>query len=282
MAEIVPVEMPAWERAEFSEYRLESGFAYPTKEVVIEASEQQRLHQCCGITADIFQNQVDPALLSRLPIVMLSNTIVATMPGWGQVHIVHHIEQHRPIRLGERLIMAGTVAEPLEHPRGFVAMSNWIYRDEAGDIAFEVRPEVLLLDAARATAAKPSSKSGGAPIDALAYEDVGEKVCTPATTVRYCEGTYNRVHDDIKVAKKLGFRAPIIAGTQTMNFLMEPIFSHSKAPRISLRIRFMRPVFWDDTLVIQAARSSGVFKCVRAMNAQKKCVADCAIEFLKQ
>lgn len=85
---------------------------------------------------------------------------------------------------------------------------------------------------------------------ARGYEHLLTKRCTPEATVGYCQGSNNPIHSDVTVAQQFGFRAPILAGTQTMSFLLEPLYRHYAPQAFSLTIRFMRPAFWDDVLTM--------------------------------
>ncbi len=63
---------------------------------------------------------------------------------------------------------------------------------------------------------------------------------------------------------------------QTVNFLLEPVYRGQPPDTLALHIRFLRPVFWDDALVIEGfTDDSGALQAARALNADGKCVADC-------
>ena len=257
------------------QYRAEAGFRYPSHEIVIPADEQRRLHRCCDIPPQVYGGIADPTLVSHLPIILLAETIRQSRRGWGQVHIVHRIRQHRPIALGEPLLMSGEIESLQDHARGEVIKSVWRYADAAGGIPFEVEPDVLMVNPAAET--RRSNKKAAMVDDDGDYRVVSSKQCTPETTLEYCAGTENLIHIDAKYAQGFGFRAPIIAGTQTMNFLIEPVYRLAQPQALASTIRFMRPVFWDDTLSIEGAGDDGRFHLLRAVNGEGMCVADCAI-----
>lgn len=259
----------------FREYPIEPGFAYPEQIISIDVAEQRRLHGYCDIEPGLFGNTADPSLVSRLPIVMLSNTIVVQRPRWGQVHTVQRIEQRRPVATGEALNLYGTIDRCAPHPRGEIMKSTWRYIDACNKTVLVVRPDVLMIDpdGGSATAKKPGVAEAGAESSLL-----WSKTCTPEKTVGYCEGTFNPIHDNPKVANSFGFRAPIIAGTQTMSFLLEPIYRRAAVDTLDVTIQFRRPVFWDDVLGIEAVENPQGYSYIRASNADGKVVADCTIE----
>jgi acyl dehydratase len=261
---------------ESSQYSLDTGFRYPDKTVVITEEEQRRLHGWCDLDREIFGNVADPSLVGRLPVVMTSNTIISCRPDWGQVHTTHRIIQHRPILLGESLRVSGENIDLVPHARGEVLQSAWRYFDADGEVPFEVRPDGLLIDPMYES--KRGDKRISRDFNRPEYVHVLTKQCTPEATVGYCEGTNNPIHSDVHIAKEFGFRAPIIAGTQTMSFLLEAVYRTRSPTSISLTINFKRPVFWDDELtVVMADREAGV-QHIEAINSAGKCVADCLVD----
>ncbi len=253
----------------YENFPLDPGFCFPTLEVSISAGEQQRLHGYCDIAPAVFGPSADPALVSRLPIVVVAHTILAQRPGWGPVHLVQRIVQHRRIALGETLQLRGEVGEISVHPRGERMSSSWRYHAADGECVFEVLPQVLMIDpAGRANAGQRAAAESN-----QIWQQVGRKQCTPASTLGYCEGTRNPVHLDPEVAQRFGFRAPIIAGTQTMSFLLEALYRARRPDALDLSMRFLRPVFWDDALTLEANGTGEDLTEVRARNAAGKEVA---------
>ena len=272
---------------EYADYRLEAGFHYPERHISISSAEQQRLHGWCDMAPEVFGEVADPSLVGRLPVVMIADTIAACRVGWGQVHTIHRITQRRPIRLGETLTLQGVIDGLEPHPRGQVLKSTWRYIDSDGETPFEVKPDGLMIDPTFESK-RPQIKSQTEITKREAeqeYEHVLTKHCSPEATVGYCQGSNNPIHSDVAVAQQFGFRAPILAGTQTMSFLLEPLYRHFAPQAFSLTIGFMRPVFWDDVLAIEATKKGkqgAYFGHIKAANADKKCVADCVVENLRE
>ncbi|MFT4585283.1 MAG: hypothetical protein ACI915_004884 [Gammaproteobacteria bacterium] len=261
---------------ESSGFRLEVGFRFPERNVVIDREEQTRLHHWCDIEPAVFGDVADPALVTRLPVVMVANTIVAQRPDWGQVHTTHRVLQRRPILLGESLTLTGTIDGFVPHPRGEILQCSWVYQDANGEVALEVYPEALLIDPTikpKQSAVKTRAKS-----QAEKTKHLFTKRCTPQATAGYCEGTSNLIHLDLAAAQRFGFRAPIIAGTQTMSFLLEAIYRGRSPHALALTIGFRRPVFWDDELAIVVTERENGSQYIQALNNTKKCVTDCLVE----
>ena len=259
-----------------SDFRLEVGFRFPVKSVVVDREEQTRLHRWCDIEPSVFGDVADPALVTRLPVVMVANTVVAQRPEWGQVHTTHRMLQRRPILLDESLALTGVIDGFIVHPRGEIMQCSWFYQDANGEIALEVYPEALLIDPAL-TAQRAGANERAKP-QVEQTKHLFTKRCTPQATAGYCEGTKNPIHLDLEAAQRFGFRAPIIAGTQTMSFLLEAIYRAHSPHALALTICFRRPVFWDDELAIVVTERDDGSQYIQALNNAQKCVADCLVE----
>ncbi|MEQ8492712.1 MAG: MaoC/PaaZ C-terminal domain-containing protein, partial [Gammaproteobacteria bacterium] len=120
---------------------------------------------------------------------------------------------------------------------------------------------------------------GAAAHDAPDDEILAEHQCTPETTLGYCAGSSNLIHLDPDYARGFGLRAPIIAGVQTINFLLSPLYRARRPQALAFRVRFLRPVFWDEALTVRGRRdSAGALVATRAVNADGRSVADLVVE----
>ncbi|MCP5199844.1 MAG: hypothetical protein H6977_07515 [Gammaproteobacteria bacterium] len=252
-------------------HRAEVGYVYPAQDVTITADEQRRLHGWCDIAPEVFGDSADPTFVGRPPILLNTATIRASRPGWGPVHLLQRVHQARPIALGETLTLHGRVTALEPHPRGTLLCSRWEYRDAGGATPFVVEPEVLMLDPAAVPVRRPRPADSAESGD---WEPLARHQCTPETTLGYCAGSSNLIHLDPDYARGFGLRAPIIAGMQTVNFLVAPLYREAAPAAFDLRIAFERPVFWDDALAISGRRDgAGRLVAVRAQNAEGKTVA---------
>ena len=252
-------------------YRTEVDYEFPVFEIVVTPEEQRRLHGHCDIADSVYGEFADPTFIARDPITLNAQTILANHPERAPVHTVHRIEQRRPVRLGEVLRMSGRVTAIGDHPKGWTMTSIWEYRDDAGEIAFVVTPDVLMIDPDRASSPGSPKRS----LEQVRFETLTRKQCTPETTLGYLEGSNNKIHLDPDTARSFGFRAPIIAGNQTVNFLMEAVYRNGLPDTFSVEARFLRPVFWDDAIDIEGRRDvDGSISELRATNSDGKTVAD--------
>jgi acyl dehydratase len=261
-------------------YRIEAGFEFPSETLTVTAAEQRRLHDWCDIPAARYGGSADPTFLARRPILLNTASMAAARPEVGKVHIVHHLVQHRAIALDTPMTMTGRFTEIADYPRGWIAHSVWDFRTNDGASVLTVEPQVMMIDPERARQPGEGGKAAAKPAeDASGFEGLTHKQCTPETTCGYCEGTRNLIHIDPDHAKGFGFRAPIIAGNQTVNFLLEALALDRAPETFDVTIRFRRPVFWDDTLDIEGRRGAdGTLVTIRAVNGDGKVVADCRVD----
>jgi acyl dehydratase len=256
-------------------YRTEVGYKYPVFDVMVSDVEQRRLHGYCDIAETVYGDFVDPTFVARDPILLNTQTVLANHPERAPVHIVHRLEQLRPIRLGETLKMHGRVSEIGDHPKGWTLTTIWEYRDEAGEIVFVATPDVLMIDPERSENGRKRDEERKLEGEEDTFEVLTRKNCTPETTLGYCEGSTNKIHLDPETAQSFGFRAPIIAGNQTVNFMMEGVCRNGLPDQLSIEARLLRPVFWDDTVDVQGrANKVGRLSDVRVINGDGKTVAD--------
>lgn len=261
-------------------YRVEPGYVFPEEPIHLEASEQRRLHGHCGIPDDRYGGTCDVGLLARRPILLNTAAIQACRPGVAPVHTVQRIRQHMPVSLGETLSLRGEYVAVDEARRGYVARSRWQYRRGDGTVVLTVEPDVLLVDADR----KPQKGSGSrrpdaAPAELQAnWETLARKECTPDSTCGYCLNTTNLIHTDPDTARRFGFRAPIIAGNQTVNFVLEALALQARPRSFDIEVRFRKPVFWDEGIDIQGRHGpDGKLAEIRVVNDQGVVVADATV-----
>jgi acyl dehydratase len=262
------------------ELQVEAGYVFPTELRTITAAEQRRLHGHCAIPPERYGDWVDPALLARRPITFNTASMQRCRPEVGKVHTVHHIQLHAPLRLDAPYTLAGRFTEIADHPRGWVAHSVWDYADAEGRPVMTVRPQVMMVDPTRVEpdGAKRSQRPPPPAPSEEGFELLTEKQCTPEDTLGYCQGSDNLIHLDMAYANEFGFRAPIIAGNQTVNFLMEALALDGAIAALDVTVRFKRPVFWDDAIAVWGKRGEdGNLTAVLAVNGDGKRVAECAV-----
>ena len=240
------------------------------------------MHACCDIPNGRWGDRVDPGLLAHEPFRLMGRRASAQHPGWGYVGMGHRIRMLAPVRLGDPLEMTGTVTAVEPAARGTVLRAAFAFAVPDGACRLVIEPEALMLDPARAG---ERSESGRAPAEESAgFAPVATKVLTPDAVRGYCADNDNRAHTDPEHARSLGFRAPIAAGNQLVNFHLDALALLLGRPpeALDVEIRFRRPVFWDETLTVEARRDEdGLPSALRLCNGAGKVASTCAVRALR-
>ena len=257
------------------------GQAFPTARIAVSPERQRMMHACCGIPPERWGDRVDPGLLAHEPFRLMGRRVSTCRPGWGYVGMGHRIRMRAPVRLGEPLEMSGTVTGVEPIARGTILRASFAFAPPGGACRLLIEPEALMLDPART--ARP--EGGRAPADdAAGFEPVAMKVMTPEAVRGYCVDNENHAHTDPDHARRLGFRAPIAAGNQLVNFHLDALALLLGRPpeALDVEIRFRRPVFWDETLTVEARRDEdGLPSALRLCNGAGKVASTCAVRALR-
>ncbi len=268
--------------AEKPRYEIRPDWHFPTVEMTVAADRQRELHGYCDIPRERWGDLVDPTFLARHPIKVIGNALFACHPERGYVHMVHRIRQFLPVRLGEPVTVSGrfTAVDPV--PRGWMMKAAFDYRLGDGRLAMTVEPEALMADPTRMPPPgerKPrAAGSAAGDANAAAFSVLTRKQLTPEKVLGYCGDTDNRIHTDPDYARGFGFRAPIAAGNQIVNLLLEALALEGAPERIDVEIRFLRPVFWDEAIAVAGRRGAdGRVIELRALKADGKIASSCAV-----
>lgn len=239
---------------------VEAGAEFTAETLDIAADYQTAMLEFSEIDPDLYKGEVDPGLLARRPISLIGSALFDQHPERGYVHTVQSIECRLPAPAGEPIAMTGRFGRVEDHPRGWMMHADFEFRRADGELALIVSPSALMADPARNTTAP--AKSGPAPspeerradLASEGWTVVGRKTCTPERVVGYCGRTRNLIHTDPAYAQSFGFRAPITAGNQMVEWHLEAARLAKLGGRFEGQVRLERPVFWDDALEIMTRR----------------------------
>jgi acyl dehydratase len=222
------------------------GYQYQDRHMTVEAAEQQRLLELCGIDPEIYGAHIDPAGFISLAIQEgVRNRIHAN----GTVNMVQSLAQHRPMRLGEPLTAGGRITEVEEVPRGRVATSETWFAGADGRRALTSGRKSLRPDPARVGTRGAGEKDQPVIADAGRLRELARYTLVAEKVAAY-SGPHNPIHFDPAAAKRGGFRAPIIGGGQGVRFLTAEIWRRYRPREIALEIYFRRPIFWDESVAV--------------------------------
>ncbi|MFN4090668.1 MAG: hypothetical protein ACK4QW_16715 [Alphaproteobacteria bacterium] len=273
-----------------SGHEVRAGYRFPTDTIVVDEAEQRRMHGYCDIPAERWGDRIDPTFLARYPIRVIGNALFSCHPDRGYVHMMHRIRQLAPVTLGEAITVDGWFVAVDPVPRGWMMKGMFEYRRTGGELVMVVEPEALMADPTRmpppgAAKAGPGNNGGAkapgtGPADgsAAGFAAIHTKTFTPEKVVAYSGKGRNPIHDDPEHAQAMGFRAPIVAGNQLINQLLEPLAMGGRPERFDVDVRLRRPVFWDEAVTVEGRRdASGALAATRLVKSDGRVASDCTI-----
>lgn len=231
-----------------SDKPLDLDFEYPVFDVCIDPELQNTKLACCDIGPDVFGDYVDITHYAM-------ETIMAAKRGGasinGSVHVTQYFEQRAPIKLGERITLKGEVTQVEDVPKGSLVTSRFEAMRAGGEIPLILERTSLRVDASRATAGASTKK----PLQAEAprLTELSRLPLQPEKVAQYSAEGDNLIHSDPDVARQFGFRAPIAAGLMAVRFMMAHLWRTGPVSTLKMSIRFRRPMFWDEELILNGA-----------------------------
>ncbi|MDA7784982.1 hypothetical protein N8944_03850 [Pseudomonadales bacterium] len=237
------------------------GFNYLPNTVAVTAAHQIDKLLACGIDAEIFAGQVDPAFFIGIAIHAGINSGISAE---GNINMLQSLRMHRPVLLGEELEVKGQIVAVTEVPRGLRVDTDVWFEDTHGQRVISAPRTSLRPDPQRAESKnhsagvtdKDNDKGAGErpqPVvdDLSALEFLSSYQLTPEGVRAYSmEG--NSIHYEMEPAQKAGFRAPLIGGGMGVHFLMAELWQAHKQSggpeAFDAEIYFRRPIFWDDAV----------------------------------
>ena len=237
------------------------GFNYLPNTVAVTAAHQIDKLLACGIDAEIFAGQVDPAFFIGIAIHAGINSGISAE---GNINMLQSLRMHRPVLLDEALMVKGQILAVTEVPRGLRVDTDVWFEDTHGQRVISAPRTSLRPDPQRAESKnhsagvtdKDNDKGAGErpqPVvdDLSALEFLASYQLTPEGVRAYSmEG--NSIHYEMEPAQKAGFRAPLIGGGMGVHFLMAELWQAHKQSggpeAFDAEIYFRRPIFWDDAV----------------------------------
>ena len=218
------------------------GFEFKADTVVV-TDEQQRLKLgACGLDAEIFGKFVDPSFYIGLGIHAGINNGISAQ---GNVNMLQSLKQHKPVLLGQSLVVKGYIKKVTEVPRGKTVDTEVWFETVDGARAITASRRSLKPDPAKIGERGAGSRPDPVieEVDVLSILDHGQ--LTPEMVKGYSsEG--NSIHYEMEAANKAGFRAPLIGGGMGVHYFMATFWKSQQPRQFDLDIYFRRPIFWDD------------------------------------
>jgi MaoC like domain len=234
------------------------GLKFQDRAMTVDAAEQERLLRLCGIDPAVFGDKIDPACFISLAIQEgVRNRVHAN----ATINMVQRLLQHRQMTLGEKLTVGGEILDMEDVPRGRVATSEVWFSGEDGKRALTAGRKSLRPDASKVGLRGAGERPPPVVDDVARLREMNRYTLKPEDVKAY-SGPHNPIHFDPDVAKRNGYRAPIMGGTQCVRFLSAEIWRRFKPHTLDLDIYFRRPLFWDDTFSVMVDEEKGEWKAI--------------------
>ncbi len=234
------------------------GLTYRDRNMTVAAQDQRRLLTLCGIDPAVFDGHIDPAAFITLAIQEgVRNRVHAN----GTVNLAQRLVQHRPLTLNEPLTVSGQILDVQEVPRGRVVTSETWFCGADGQRALTTGRLSLRPGVDMASASGTGEKPAPVITDVSVLTALETATLTPEGVTAYT-GPENPIHFDPEVARRKGYRAPIVGGGQCVRFLTAAIWRRLAPRTLGLEIFFRRPVFWDETATVMADERDGQWTAI--------------------
>ena len=227
---------------------LTEGFIFGPVVFAVERAFQERKHCAAGIETAMFGNCADLTFLGHGALKAIDASGISMV---GQVHMTQRFHQHHAVRLDEQLRVNGVVSRVQDVPRGRQVFCTFEYRRSDGTMVCDVERSGLRPGSNVERGPGRSASSPNAAVGDGGFDDVSVHQLSPEGVAGYSDNTLNPIHNDPDVAARFGFRAPIAAGLMGIHFYMAHIVRSGLPDRLEMDVRFLRPMFWDDRLVLQ-------------------------------
>lgn len=221
--------------------RMEAGRRFASTRVTVEAATQARCLAAVGLDPASFGAQAAPAMLGNEAYRALRAAGVS-IDGWLETDV--HFDQAAPARLGEPLSLEFHVAEGEPHPRGWRLRLVFAFaRPHAAPL---LRFAVGAIQSEPREAPARGTESAEDPRAGL--QRAASVQLTPRKVLDFSSYVGNEIHLDPAFARRQGFRAPVAQGLMTTALMTGALQAARPYRRLDARVRYLRPVFWDDAV----------------------------------
>ncbi len=235
-----------------------AGLRYPERVLSVEAAEQDQLLTICGIDPAIYQGMIDPVVFITMAI---REGVRNGVSSNGAVNMQQKLIQHRPMRLGEPLTVNGGILGVEAVPRGTVATSECWFSGADGERALSSFRKSLRPDPAKAAVRGTGSKPEPVIKTLEGLKEVARFTLTPEQVTAFSKPG-NALHFDPEVARRSGYRAPIMGGSQSVRYLSAEIWRHFRPRILDVEIYFLRPIFWDERFSVMVEETNDRWQAI--------------------
>lgn len=222
-----------------------SGFTYAPRVVRHDRAYQAERLRAADVDPALYGEQAEAGLFGLACFDAMTG---AGLDIDGYVFLGQTYRQIMPVALGTSLTLGGHVRRLHAVRRGIVAQEIYFLHDQTGRLCLETALTGLLADppggfGAGRPEAPPLPRRIALPEDG--WVQVAEKQITPDKVRAFSQDVGNEIHFDVDLARHHGFRAPLAQGIMSAVWLMSALAAAAPPARFNVRVRYLRPVFWD-------------------------------------
>lgn len=247
------------------------GFELAEWQTVVDAKRQGQYHATAGVDGGLYGDVVDASVLAND---CLHGARPKEALGATRLHAGVRVRQSAPAPLGAPLTVRANVAGLEPAPRGTYISIDFSFGLADGSTPIRIDHRSLILDPPGEGAARKSSAAKPKPPADEGFRPLGDIQLTPDMVSGYSfEFPHLTGHHDPEAAAEIGMRAPIAQGLMGFTILLAARMRLGPAKTFDVEARFLRPVFWDDALRLEARGDD----MLRAINAAGKPVSTVAV-----
>lgn len=249
---------------------LYAGYRFDETTVTRTKAYQEAKHAACAVDTKLFGARADPILFAQ------DCYRIMNEQGWqidGMVHTEQRIRQARPVLIGEPLTVRAWIEAFDPVPRGRMLHRVFEFMGQDGGVAVVSEILGIVPDPDRMGTGN-KSKAGARPDPREGMEKLTKKTMTPDDVTGFSADAGNLIHFSTEFAEAAGYRMPLAQGLQTMVWMGGALAADGLTDELTLTARFLRPVFWDDTMQLWGRREAGRLVELRCLNDQKRLTAE--------
>lgn len=226
----------------------QAGFRYQSRQLELAADTQLERLTACGVDAQVFADEADPAFFIGLAI---HAGIDSGISAEGNINMLQRLIQHRPAKLGELLTVQGQIQSVTPVPRGLRVHTDVWFEDTAGERVISC-PRTSLKPQANTQTATGAGDKPQPVVDDLAKLALGRRYQLTPERVKAYSVEGNSIHYEQEAAERASFRAPLIGGGMGVHYLTAQMWSDRRPASFDALIYFRRPIFWDEAVQVGA------------------------------
>ncbi len=236
------------------------GHVLPIWRTSVDEERQRRYHAAAGVDGALFGATVDASVLAND---CLHGARPRDALGAKRLHAGVRVRQTAPVPLGAALTVMARVDAIAPAKRGRYIHIDFAFSLQDGTTPIRIDHRSLILDPDPPLGAP---KPGGQPANDD-YRHLRRVQLTPEMVSGYSfEFPHLEGHHDPVAAAQIGMRAPIAQGLMGFTLLLAERMRMGPAAAFDVEATFLRPIFWDDALDLEA-RGTDTF---RALNPAGK------------